>query len=110
MKAAVSADVVMQYSAGNVEGRQPCCRRFFATAINKTDLAALLRSPAVPVQLAALRASNALSQHVETLTSSTVPVIVRQLQSTDGAPLFVHASIQVPALFAHASAQTAHMC
>lgn len=66
---------------------QPCCRRFFAAAINKTDLAALLRSPAVAVQLAALRASNALSQHVETLPNVTVPFVVRHLQSPDGEPL-----------------------
>lgn len=54
--------------------------------MNKTDLAALLRSPALAVQLAALRASNALSQHVETLPSPTVPFIVRQLQSPEGEP------------------------
>ena len=36
---------------------------------------------------AALRASNALSQHVETLPNATVPSIVRHLQSPDGEPL-----------------------
>ena len=66
------------------EKSSPCCRRFFAAAITKTDLAALLRSPAVAVQLAALRASNSLSQHVESLPSTALPFIVRQLQSIDG--------------------------
>ncbi|KAL0028131.1 hypothetical protein WJX77_009068 [Trebouxia sp. C0004] len=60
-------------------------RRFFATALGKADLAALLRSPSASVQLAALRASNALSQHVETLPSASLPWIVRLLQGPDGA-------------------------
>lgn len=60
-------------------------RRFFATALGKVDLAALLRSPSASVQLAALRASNALSQHVETLPNASLPWIVRLLQGPDGA-------------------------
>ena len=59
-------------------------RRFFATALGKVDLAALLRSPSASVQLAALRASNALSQHVETLPNASLPWIVRLLQGPDG--------------------------
>jgi hypothetical protein len=59
-------------------------RRFFATALGKADLAALLRSPSAPVQLAVLRASNALSQHVETLPTASLPWIVRLLQGPDG--------------------------
>jgi hypothetical protein len=59
-------------------------RRFFATALGKADLAALLRSPSASVQLAALRASNALAQHVETLPSASLPWIVRLLQGPDG--------------------------
>ncbi|DBA88872.1 TPA: hypothetical protein ACH3X2_000117 [Trebouxia sp. C0005] len=60
-------------------------RRFFATALGKADLAAFLRSPSASVQLAALRASNALAQHVETLPSASLPWIVRLLQGPDGA-------------------------
>lgn len=48
------------------------------------DVAALLRSPSGPVQLAALRASSSLSQHVETLPRTALPLIVKQLQSPDG--------------------------
>ncbi|KAA6419767.1 MAG: hypothetical protein FRX49_10300 [Trebouxia sp. A1-2] len=58
-------------------------RRFFATALGKADLAAFLRSPSASVQLAALRASNALAQHVETLPSASLPWIVRLLQGPD---------------------------
>ena len=59
-------------------------RRFFAAAVGKVDLAVLLRSPAAAVQLAALRASNTLSQHVETLPSASLPCVVKLLQSSDG--------------------------
>ena len=55
-----------------------------AYALGKADLAALLRSPSAPVQLAVLRASNALSQHVETLPTASLPWIVRLLQGPDG--------------------------
>ena len=82
----------------SADRRDACCRRSFAAAINKIDLAALLRSPAVAVQLAALRASNALSQHVETLPSATVPCIVRQLQSPAGDP---QGSLCAPCLTTH---------
>ena len=60
------------------------CRRFFAAAVSKIDLAALLRSSAAAVQLAALRAGNTLSQHMEMLPNNAVPFIVKQLQNRDG--------------------------
>ena len=48
------------------------------------DLAALLKSPSAPVQLAALRASSSLSRHVGMLPRAALPHIVKQIQSPDG--------------------------
>ena len=62
------------------------CRRFFSTAISKIDLAAMLSSSSAPVQLAAVQASSLLSQHAETLPSTSLPCLVKLLQA-DGAHL-----------------------
>lgn len=59
-------------------------RRFFSTAISRIDLAAMLSSSSAPIQLATVQASSSLSQHAETLPSTSLPCLVKMLQS-DGA-------------------------
>lgn len=60
------------------------CRRFFAAAVNRVDVAALVRSRATHVQLSALRASNTLAHTPDALTASILPCIIELLAVPGG--------------------------
>lgn len=63
------------------------CRRFFAAAVSKIDIAALVRSKAASIQMAALRATNALAHtpsQPHFLTVFILPCVVERLAAPGG--------------------------